>query len=92
MDVFEVNVRRLQVKVKVLLIMDVATQLKVARELFRYPSNESRAETGEQAKMALWDSWLQHFPKPKWWIADSARASRAGRSAKQALKKAWASS
>ena len=53
MDVFEVHDRKRAIKLKVLLLMDLASRFKVISELFRYPAKESRAETGSQVVEVL---------------------------------------
>jgi len=65
MDVFEVHVRSTGEKIKVLLVMDLATHFKIMSLLHRYPADESRSETTEQVIEALTRDWLQGRPRPK---------------------------
>ena len=74
MDVFELKVPTKNIKIKVLLVMDLATRFRATIELHRYPLGEMRNETAEEVLKALGVAWLQHHPKPSWWLTDSAKS------------------
>ena len=63
-----------RVKVKFLVMMDVATKLRVVQPLFTYGFLEMRSESGQDFIRAFSERWLSTFPKPKVVLLDSAKS------------------
>ncbi len=63
-----------KIKVKFLLLMDLATKLRVVCPLFSYDFLEMRTESGHDLIKAFSERWLSLFPKPKLLVLDAARS------------------
>ena len=83
MDTLELTTPDRKWKVRLLLMMDMATHLLVGAELSRFEvskrkKGEGHQETAEEVLRAIATHWLQDKPRPKWWICDSATYFSAG--------------
>ena len=63
-----------RIKVKFLVMMDVATKLRVVQPLFTYGFLEMRTESGQDFIRAFSERWLSTFPKPQVVLLDSAKS------------------
>ena len=79
MDSSEWTVPGLKKKLKFLLMIDLATKLRVVAPLFEpYDLLQQKHENAQLALKVFTNSWLAHFPKPKHLIVDNAKAFTAG--------------
>ena len=62
-----------EMKVKFILLMDMATRLRAVQPLFSYDFLQMKAESSEQVIQALSERWLSVFPKPQLLVLDSAK-------------------
>ena len=75
LDVGEWIVPQQKKKIKFLLMIDLATRLRVVFPLFEpYETLTMKAETAEQVIKAFTDGWLGHYPKPIHVIADNGKS------------------
>jgi hypothetical protein len=72
MNVTELTDLQRNVKMKVVLIMDLGTHLVHGDQLSRMTSKGKTPETTAMVMEAVLRLWLVDKPKPKWWICDSA--------------------
>ena len=61
-------------KCKFLLMIDLATKLRVAVLLKVYPELSTQAESADEVIRALSMAWLAQYPKPKMIVADNAKS------------------
>ena len=64
----------LKKKARFLLMMDLATKLRVVSVIKTYPELVMQSESAEEVIESFTTSWLAHFPKPQTVIADNAKS------------------
>ena len=72
-DVGEWTVRNVDLKVKFILFIDLATRYRVTETLFTYKHGELRVENSDMVIKALTTRWLMDKPRPKYLVADNAK-------------------
>ena len=74
MDTAEWQIPATKNKVKFVLMMDLATKLRVVWPIMEYPNMEMRAETADHITEAFAERWLSVFPKPEMVIVDNGKS------------------
>ena len=74
MDTLELVDHAKDIKLKALLVMDLATHLACGDELRRMTVRQKQHESAQEVIMTLGKIWLMDKPKPKWWITDSGKS------------------
>ena len=74
MDTAEWQIPATKNKVKFVLMMDLATKLRVVWPIMEYPNMEMRAETADHIIEAFTERWLSVFPKPEMVIVDNGKS------------------
>jgi len=64
----------LKKKARFLLMIDLATKLRVVSVIKTYPELVMQSESAEEVIESFTTSWLAHFPKPQTVIADNAKS------------------
>ena len=74
MDTAEWTVPALKKKARFLLMIDLATKLRVVYMLKTYPELEMQSESADEVIHAFCDGWLAHYPKPAMVVPDNAKS------------------
>ena len=74
MDTAEWEVPGQNVKVRFLLMIDLATKLRVVHPIKEYPSLAMEPEKAEHIIEGFTHKWLAHFPKPEIVVLDNAKS------------------
>ena len=76
LDTAEIPVPSHDLKLKFLLILDLATKMRKTVVIDRYAFNECKMESAKKVIEAISVHWLQDKPKPQWIVPDSANTFR----------------
>ena len=79
MDVSEWEVPESPVKVKFLVMMDVATRFRMVETLFVYNYDKARSESTDDMIRVITLRWIMTKPRPKVLIPDNAKSFSSGR-------------
>ena len=72
MDITEWEVPGMDLKVRFIVLMDMATQYRVTEVLSAYPHGKTYVETADDVLQVLLTRWVMDKPKPKILIPDNA--------------------